>query len=97
MNTVSVIAKIETFVVSRGGRVNDWYVGITKNPGRRLFGDHKVPINEDTWIYSEAPDSETARAVESHFLAQDFDGGPGGGDTESKFVYAYRKTALTLP
>jgi hypothetical protein len=97
MEKQQIVVEFDAFLFRQGGRPRDWYVGITKNPGGRLFGDHRVPMHEDIWIYSEAVDSTTARAVEAHFLALDLDGGPGGGDSNSKYVYAYRKTAQTRP
>jgi len=32
-----------------------------------------------------------------NFLDKGMDGGPGGGDEDSKIVYAYKKTSLTNP
>lgn len=43
----------------------------------------------------EAADIATARAVESYFIDLNIDGGSGGGDDDSKFVYVYKKTKLT--
>lgn len=92
-----IATEIESFMQSRGGQNQDWYVGITKNIGSRLFGDHRVYVNDHRWIFCQATSSEHARAAEAHFLALGCDGGPGGGTEESCFVYAYLKHDNTRP
>jgi hypothetical protein len=91
------ISDIKSFIQQRGGSYEDFYVGISKNAARRLFGDHCVELNEPTWIFINAENAATARAVEIHFLVLGCEGGSGGGDDESKFVYAYQMTRLTKP
>jgi hypothetical protein len=92
-----IIFEIKQFILRSGGSYRDWYVGISKNVGRRLFGEHSVGLNDPSWISVDAEDSQTARAAEMHFLVLGCDGGSGGGDHESRFVYAYRKTRGTNP
>ena len=74
----------------------NWYVGITNDPKNRLFKDHGVSQN-GAWIYRQADTTEIARDVEFFFLSQGCDGGSGGGDDDSGFVYAYKKTSSTNP
>ena len=78
---------------------SDWYVGITKNVEQRLFDDHKVVVEEEErqYIYRRASSSEVARKVEKKFRDLGCDGGPGGGDENACFVYAYLKTPSTSP
>ena len=75
----------------------NWYVGITANPEVRLFNDHSV--NEDDkndWIWKQAEDNQVAREVERHLIEKrGTQGGPGGGDDRSLFVYAYRMSSHT--
>lgn len=94
---LEIIGSIKTFIAERGGQWADWYVGITKDIACRLFRDHRVSVHENTWIWCEAANSESARAVEIHFLILGCDGGPGGGDATSKFIYAYQRTSQTRP
>jgi hypothetical protein len=91
-----IIASIKSYIISRRGDWNDWYIGITKNLLSRLR-DHGVRLEQDIWIAHRAASSESARAIEAHFLIIGCDGGPGGGDAESCFVYAYAKGAQTRP
>lgn len=74
----------------------DFYVGITGNVERRLFAEHGVGLEED-WAGLKMPDAVAARNVEKYYLERGCDGGPGGGDDESLFVYLYRKTSRTRP
>lgn len=72
-----------------------WYVGIASNPEARLFSEHRVNKLTDKWIYSGALDELHARSAESVLLNYyGFDGGVGGGDNNTRYVYAYKKTIL---
>ena len=74
----------------------NWYGGITANPKERLFNDHNV--NEDDkndWIWERAESDKVAREVENHLKKRGMQGGPGGGDDRSLFVYAYRVSSHT--
>ena len=75
---------------------SDWYVGIASKPEERLFTDHNVKKVGDYWIYSEAQSTSIAREIEQYFIEQfKTDGGTGGGDNTTKWVYAYRMTSTT--
>ena len=69
---------------------SDFYIGITKNKEGRLHGDHNAPEKGHWFISRKAINDEEARKVEAHFLNKRMDGGDGGGDDESVFVYCYR-------
>lgn len=74
-----------------------WYVGISEDPRRRLFADHNVDEQRGLWGIWEAYTTNVARRVEAHFISLGTDGGTGGGDEDAVFVYAYKKTAATVP
>ncbi len=81
-----------------GGNYRDWYVGISKDPRDRLFNGHCANRPIDSWIYRAASSSLAAREVEDYFVNRlGTDGGPGGGDHNSAFVYAYKKAIHTNP
>lgn len=75
---------------------SNWYVGIARNIEDRLFGDHGVHRTNDVWIYRQAIDAGHARSAEAGLIQNGYDGGSGGGDNQSTFVYAFRKTANTV-
>lgn len=93
----TIINEIDAHL-SRSGRryYSDFYIGITKDVGQRLFGDHNVSKDNSWWIYRTAETNEIARAVEKHYLDLGMRGGPGGGDDDSRIVYCYAVTPTTV-
>ena len=92
----TIISEIKTFIAKWGGRYIDWYVGIASDPRQRLFNDHNVNEKIDGWIFREALNSESARSLEDYFInILKTDGGSGGGDYTTTFVYAYKKANHT--
>ena len=92
-----IIAEITDFIARWGGRYSEWYAGIASIPRQRLFNDHNVNEQTDGWIYREAFDSNSARAVEDYLISTlRMTGDTGGGDYSTKFVYAYKKSSQTI-
>lgn len=90
-----IIEEIESHITECGGRFSGWYVGIAAKPKERLFDDHSVDEERDAWIYRTASSDSIARDIEKHFLDKGARGGTGGGDEDSKSVYAYRISSRT--
>lgn len=89
---------IKDHMAKLGGKYMDWYVGITADPRTRLFEEHGVDEESDAWIFSQANSSVAARRVEEYFVdTLGTDGGRGGGDQDTDYVYAYKKQAHTNP
>ena len=96
--TAEVTRKIEEYIIDTGGSYFDWYVGTTSNPMVGLFNAHTVDKTHTTWIHTPTSSDTVSRAVEKYFLTnRGTDGGPGGGDKSSVFVYAYLKGPNTNP
>ena len=94
----TVTRKIEEYVNDNGGSYSDWYIGVTNNPMVGLFNTHNVDKRKDGWIHTPTSSDKVSRAVENRFLkTHGTDGGPGGGDETSVFVYAYLKGPGTNP
>ena len=74
-----------------------YYIGITNDIDRRLFGEHNVnkTPNAAWWIYREAINKDHAQAVEEHFLKKGMKGDTGGGTSDSTWVYCYKITNYT--
>jgi hypothetical protein len=86
-----IIEQISAHITSRGGGYSGWYVGIAAAPKERMFTEHNVSENRDKWIYVNAGNEEHARDIENFFIKEiGTKGGAGGGDHNSKFVYAYK-------
>ena len=95
---VQIVKAIEEYILTHGGDYSEWYVGITRDIKFRLFGDHNVHEDDDLWIFCHAYSNEAARKVESYFVnILDTDGGTGGGDEDTTYVYAYKKSLHTKP
>jgi len=93
-----IVAEIKAYIDENGGIYRQWYVGIATDPKDRLFNDHNVRQNGDAWIHRDAGSASVAREIENYFLEQlGTDGGPGGGDDSTRYVYAYKKVAHTKP
>ena len=85
-----IIDKIDNFcAIVKVDSIERIHIGITKDPIRRLFHEHKISDEDYWWIYIKADSEETARAVERYFIEMGMQGGTGGGDNESVFVYCF--------
>lgn len=95
----TIISDIEGYIATNGGKYNEWYVGITNDKDRRVFGEHKVNKDTDAWITRGTNSVDIATEVEDHFTkVKDTDGRSGGGIEEnSTIVYAYKKNNNTNP
>ena len=91
-----IISEIKSYIAKCGGSYSDWYVGIASAPKQRLFNDHSVDEKNGFWIYHETENSNSARDIEDYLInTLGTDGGTGGGDYSSRYVYAYKKTSYT--
>ena len=88
--------EIFAHIEKQGGPYNNWCCGITSDVKGRLTV-HGMPP-EEYWSHScECKNAEDAREVEKMLLDLGCDGGMGGGDEKSVFVYAYLKSPITNP
>ena len=76
----------------------DFYVGITNDIRRRLFDEHKLDEERDRYIHQFYETVDEARQVEAFFLNDmRLDGGSGGGEEDSHYVYIYLKSDSSDP
>ena len=92
-----IVAHMDDQISKNGGGYPNWYCGITSNIEGRLFGYHQVPRQNYWRIFCDCISAEAARNVEGGLLGLGCDGGTGGGDEQSIYVYAYLKSAITNP
>lgn len=92
-----ICAEFARYIEQNGSAKKMWYVGITSDVQKRLHQDHQVPEENHRYIWREAASSAAAREIEKAFLNLGCDGGSGGGDHNTRFVYAYLKTSVTNP
>lgn len=74
-----------------------WYIGIASDYRARLFNDHNVSEKGGMWIYRQASSEQDARHVEAWLIDKlKTQGDSGGGDSSTRYVYAYRITTDTI-
>jgi hypothetical protein len=92
-----ILDDILNYIRQNGGDFSQWYCGVAADPKDRLFTGHGVQEKGGLWIYSgDLGSDDAARRVEQHFLDLGCKGGPGGGDQDSRYVYAYKITSQTV-
>lgn len=90
-----IVNQIYAYIQQVGGSSRDWYVGIASEPRSCLFVRHNVTETGGAWIYRDAGTDSSARAIERAFTDVGYSGGPGGGDSSTRYVYAYKITSST--
>jgi hypothetical protein len=93
---MSIISDIDDHIRQGGGRYPAWYCGIAADPRDRLFNNHNVAEKNSWWIFRDCGTDATARKIEDHFHAMGCKGDVGGGDWNTRFVYAYKITGTTV-
>lgn len=92
----NIISEISSYIKnSGGGHPSSWYVGIAGNPRDCLFNRHGVSELKGFWIFRDAGSENYARAIEKVFLDAGYQGGGGGGDYTTRYVYVYLITQNT--
>jgi len=92
-----IVNEIEAHLAKSSAKYfSDFYIGITNDINRRLFGEHNVPKSGHWFIYAQAINDEHSRAVEKHYLDKGMKGGDGGGDNTCVFVYCYEISSETV-
>jgi len=90
-----IISDFEKFMGTHAQFYREFYVGIATDPKDRLVNGHN--IGDAPHIYSvQAMESEIVRAIEKFFLGKGAKGGPGGGDNNTQYVYAYKIASHTI-
>ena len=89
--------EIRQFIEEKGGRILDWYVGISSAPEERLFQEHGLIKNNDDWIYRTAESQDEAKRIGKYFAVMIRTDGAGYGELNASTVYAYRKKPHTKP
>ena len=90
-----IISEFEAFMGKQGKYYHQFYVGIASDPNDRLTNGHNID-NTIPCIWSTSPmHHNDVRAIEKHFIDKGTKGGPGGGDHNTQYIYAYLITPNT--
>lgn len=71
--------------------VDEWYAGVTNDPQRRLK-EHAVDPDEGDYTWVECTDADVAADAEAELHELGYQGGPGGSQKDTVFVYVYEIT-----
>jgi hypothetical protein len=88
---------IKGYMDKQGKPYPAWYAGIASDAKTRLFVGHNVSEANGKWAYDQCSTNQDARDAEAALLNLGCEGGSGGGDQSSTYVYAYFKTPGTKP
>jgi hypothetical protein len=97
MNFQQAYNEIVAYIKRQEGKPSGWYCGIASDWQGRLFNDHQVPRDDYGWIARKCYNTADARTVEEMLIRFGCDGGAGGGDETTIYVYAYLKRSMTNP
>ena len=92
-----VCNEIVAYMKLNDGKYSNWYCGIASDWASRLFKDHHVPIEGHPCTVRQCYTNDDAKAAEEALLELGCDGGVGGGDDTTVYVYAYLKGTMTNP
>lgn len=93
-----IIAGIIAHMENRRGRFDEWYVGVSRDAGRKLFSWHSVHKVGDDWIFLTATSAQAARQIRDHMQSKlDMQGDADEPESGAVMVYAFRMTSRTRP
>lgn len=97
METQILVQAVKEHIDSFGKRYDEWYVGISKNPVKRLVDQHNVNLSNRTLTYFEGKREASVREAEQQLIRMGLQGGTGGGDGTGncKYIYTYMPSAST--
>ena len=94
-NTNNKITKaiLKKTIAEREFVVQDFFVGLTDNPKKRLFLEHKVDQKKGLYTYYKAGSSKEAKSVFDELFQLDMNGDPER--KTGRYVYCYHINGLT--
>ena len=93
--------KLKRYIENNGGLSDGshhdfgWYTGIASNPAARLIEDHNVNEKNGLFLFVITNSDTEARRAERDLIRYGCEGGSGGGNWDSKYVYAYKISIYT--
>ena len=92
----NIITEFEGFMSRNGKSYSQFYVGIAADPIDRLRNGHSVNETIPHIYWNQPVHTDHIRSLEKYFLNKGTQGGPGGGDNNTKYIYAYLITNSTI-
>lgn len=87
------------YIKGLGGSFDDWFVGVSAEPERALFDEHRVDRQRDPWIYKPALSGKATRTVLAYFRETLHTDGAdcASAPADATFVFMFRKGDETMP
>jgi hypothetical protein len=85
---------IVKYAAHKGGAKGTWYVGVSKDPQKKLFKVHGVDKQNDSWIFDHAVDTVEAARIIDKLLMMGFDG-EALHEPDGTGIYVYQKKEHT--
>jgi hypothetical protein len=96
MDAYQIISEIDSHIHTCGGKKPDWYMGVAADAMHILFKEHGVDPYS-SWIFRIADNADIARMVVCAYHKAGYDGSVSIAGPKAVAVYAYLKTAKTVP
>ena len=97
-NTFTKITKaiLQKTIASKKYVTQDFFVGLTDNPKKKLFLEHKVDRETGLYTYFEADSTEEAKKAYEELFKMDMNGIRISSSKSGKYVYCYHINGLTV-
>ena len=77
--------------------IQDFFVGLTDDPKKRLFLEHKVNKDDGLYVYYEADSTKEAKEAFDELFKLDMNGAPSVKKNKAgKYVYCYHINGVTV-
>ena len=86
-------AIVQKTIASKNYVAQDFFVGLTDNPTKRLFSEHKVDKNDGLYVYYKANSTEEAQKAFDELFTLDMNGITA---VEGEYVYCYHINGITV-
>lgn len=97
MNSNQIVASIQYKEKEDSCSVpQDYFVGITSNPKKRLFKEHKLNVNNSFYTYFEAHSKKEAKKAFDKLIEYDMNGFVINEKIPGKYVYCYFVDSTTV-
>jgi len=86
----AIITAFEDFMAQHGHYYSEFYVGIASDPVDRLINGHGCDASTPHIYWTQPLHTTVVRAIENSFLDKGTKGGPGGGGSDTCYIYVYK-------
>lgn len=87
---------LEKTILDKNFVVQDFFVGLTDDPKKSLFLDHKVDKNDGLYVYYEASSTKEAQEAYHELMELDMNGTTITDYKSGKYVYCYHINGQTI-